>query len=191
MRPIGRLTPPCSAGKQVRALMRLSRRRSLMTRVARLARKGVLVFAARRPLAASKRGRGSVPRRPLASTRGRGEAGTTADRSAMASDARACCELRRLRRAGPVPCGRCRPAFAPRRVCRCLRSRHERRTDAPPDASVVRQFPRLVGLRSALRRVRNRLGRDAGTAGASWSVRGAGDVPMLVSMVWLGPGRGT
>jgi hypothetical protein len=39
MRPIGRLTPPCSAGKQVRALMRLSRRRSSGTRVARLARR--------------------------------------------------------------------------------------------------------------------------------------------------------
>jgi hypothetical protein len=43
-------------------------------------------LAANTPLAESKRGRGSVPRRPVARTRGRGKAGTS-DRSATATDA--------------------------------------------------------------------------------------------------------
>src|SRR5689334_21479604 len=62
MRPIGRLTPPCSAGKPVRALMRLSRRPSSMTRVARLARSGEATAAVAGPaFLAPRAGTETVP----------------------------------------------------------------------------------------------------------------------------------
>jgi hypothetical protein len=55
-------------------------------RGARLATRRARALATNAPLAESKRGRGSVPGRPVARTRGHGKAGTS-DRSATATDA--------------------------------------------------------------------------------------------------------
>jgi hypothetical protein len=73
------------------------------------------VFAVSTPLAESRRGGGSVPRRPVARTRGRGKAGTSA-RSAMGSDARRRGEPRRWRGAVPTSAWIPRPGLTSARA---------------------------------------------------------------------------
>jgi hypothetical protein len=69
---------------------------------ARSATRRALAFAAKRRLAASQRGRGSVPRWRVARTPGRGRAGTS-DRSVTATNGRRRGEPRSWRHARPVP----------------------------------------------------------------------------------------
>ena len=93
IRAIGRPSPPAlhSATSRARAL------------------------AANTPLAESKRGRGSVPRRPVARTRGRGKAGTS-DRSATATDADDAARLAAGDKRVSSPAGRSGPLIADSRA---------------------------------------------------------------------------
>ena len=97
-RPANALRPGLSAkeGRGTRALLSRETRAPIRSvagarprtarPVSQLATRRARVFAVSTPLAESRRGGGSVPRRPVARTRGHGKAGTS-DRSATATDA--------------------------------------------------------------------------------------------------------
>jgi hypothetical protein len=144
MRPIGRLTRPGSAGKRVRALTRLSRRRSSMTRVTRVATSGCRGWIQDRPAF-------PVSRASFALVLHRAVTGSLIDGAGVATKVR---RAMRLRRESSVPEQRSRDvkALTSRADLGEVATRCQvRRTILPLSRVIVRRTELVGSVRAGMR----------------------------------------